>query len=1160
MRIMRQANRKDYIRSHMKNSKYQVFFILLIVCCVFTKSVNAQSSLLEKRISINANNIEMQSFLKLVEKQVPVKFSYSPSVIDPQTKITYNGNNVTLGDVLKSVFDGQNVQYKYIDNKIILVPKSKQNDDESNAASSTQDRQLKGFVTDSVGKPLGNAFVQITGSTKGVSTKEDGSFMLTIPSGAISVTVSYVGYNTEVVDIESKDNIIVVLKTAANAMQEVVVTALGISKQQKNLGYAVTSVNSNLFNQAKEPNIANSLSGRVAGLNINSVSSGPGSSARILLRGVSNFSGSTSPLIIIDGVPMSNNQNGSAGVYGGADMGDGISSLNPDDIENITVLKGSTSSALYGTRASNGVILVTTKSGKGANKFAVEYTTNMSVNSVINYEDYQKVYGQGSNGERPTTVAGAVASGILSWGEKFDGAPTMGLDGNMHPYSPVENQLDKFYRLAPVFINTVSVVNGGKNGNMRLSLSNTNNQSVIPNSYLKRYSANLNITQNISDKLKVTAMINYLNENVKNRPYLNDMSRNPNWTMFLLPGNVDPKILKPGYIPANNIVGEDELALSSDGYTTNPWFAAYRGINNTTRNRFTSSTSIRYDFSKALYAQGRLGLDYLNDGVLNIEPVGTGYKELGGLQEQSTAKSTELNMDALLGYNKKISNDFNINVLGGISQRQYNYDKVGYVGGSQWSSLPYTVGNLVNAAQPIQPSNYTGDIVQRIKTNSAYYSADFGYKQFLNLSTTGRWDWYSEALSKNLPVFAPSVSASFLFSNLVNIPQLSYGKLRAAYAETNGEPRPFQTQVYYLPQSTNNGITYGTTNPQASILDIAPFKMKELEVGLETRWFEGRFGVNATYFSKRTKNELIAQTLSIATGATSIYAPLGSTSNKGLELELTGTPIRKNDFQWDVSFNFTSVKNKLVESGDVTGTIRADGQGQYRPSVGPFNTSAFVASQKGLPLYQIYAYDYSYDANGNIITNSGIPMRGELTAMGSGIPKYYGGLNNSFRYKNFNLGFLIDYRFGAKVLSGTNFLTMYDGLDKNTLAGRETGILAKGVDYQTGLPNTTVVSAQSYYQNLARNVTTITVYDGSFIKLRQISLGYAFTPDILAKTFFESINVSLVARNLLILMKNTPNIDPEDSYSSLPGNAGLQSIGVPPTRTFGVNVDFKFKN
>lgn len=1155
---MNKINLKTLMERPKRISFSQIVLVLLLACGIFKGEIHAQTQL-EKRISITANNMEMQEFLDRVQKQATVKFSYSPSVIDPHAKVSYTGKNVALKTVLEAVLSPLKIQYKYIENKIVLYPETKQNEDNAVNAPVQGDRIIKGLVTDSAGKPLTGAYISVEGKTTGVYTKEDGSFSIKVLEGTTSVIVSYVGYLTQTVALDSDNLSVVLQQPAVNANDAVVVTALGISKQQKALGYSTTTVNSSLFNQAKEPNIANSLTGRVAGLNINSVSSGPGSSARILLRGVSNFSGTTTPLVVIDGVPMDNRQNGSAGVYGGADMGDGISSLNPDDIESITVLKGSTSSALYGTRASNGVILVTTKSGKGANRFAVEYATNFSLNQVINYEDYQKVYGQGTGSTRPQNITDNITSGIESWGEKLDGAPTMGIDGNMHPYSAVSGQLGKFYRTAPVWINTVSVVNGGKNGNMRLSLSNTNNQSVIPNSNLKRYSANLNITQNVTEKFKVTAMVNYLNENVKNRPYLNDKSRNPNWTMFLLPANIDPNILKPGYVAGNTITGETELALSSDGYTTNPWFATSQNINNTTRNRFTSSTLARYDFTKSLYAQGRVGLDYVNDEVLNIEPVGIGYKQQGALQEQSTSKTTELNMDGLLGYNKKINSDFSINAVAGMSQRQYNFKKIGYVNGANWLSLPYTPGNLGVAAQPMTLSNSSG-LVSKIKTNSLYYSADFGYKDFLTLSTTGRWDWYSEALPKNLPLFAPSVSGSFLFGNLINIPQLSFGKLRATYAETGGEPNPFQTQVYYLPQSTNQNIPYGTTNSQATILDIAPFKMREFEVGIETKWLNGRIGMNATYFSKKTKNELIAQTLSIATGAESIYAPLGSTSNKGLELELNGTPVKGNDFQWDASLNFTMVKNKLVEAGGETGTIQAAGVGQYRPSVGPYSNGAFVASQVGLPLYQIYAYDYKYDDAGNIYTQNGIPVRSTTPkAMGSGIPKYYGGLNNNFRYKNFSLGVLVDYRFGVKVLSGTNYLAMYYGLHKNTLPGRETGVLAKGTDETSGLPNSTVVSAESYYKGLA-NITTNTVYDGSFIKLRQITFGYSINSDALKSAIFESINVSLVARNPLILMKHTPNIDPEDSYSPLPGNAGLQSIGVPPTRTFGVNVDFKFKN
>lgn len=1152
---MNKIKLKKLLQKGMKISIAQIVCALFFTYAVYAGKVNAQT-LLENRISITVTNMEMQQLLEQIQKQVPVKFSYSPSVIDTHAKISYSGKKVQLKEVLLSIFSPLNIGFKCIDNKIVLFPETKPRVDiYNNNYFNVQDKLIKGVVTDSTGKPLAGASVRVPGTNKGVSANADGSFSITVPDNVSSLIISYVGYTTETVTIgENRNNIVVVLKSAIITNQEVVVTALGISKQQRTLGYSVTTLNGGLLNQAKEPNVANSLAGRISGLNISSTSSGPGSSARILIRGVSNFSSNTTPLVVIDGIPMGDNQNGSPGVYGGADMGDGISSLNPDDIESITVLKGSTASALYGTRAQNGVIQVVTKSGRGANDFGVEYTSNFSLNCIINYEDYQKVYGSGTNGQRPQTVTDIINGGLSSWGEKLDGAPTIQLDGALHPYSAVQNQLNKFYRTAPVFINTVSVVNSGKNGSFRFSLSNTDNESVIPNSNLKRYSANLNAIQNITDKLKLSVMASYLNEKVKNRPFLNDMSRNPNWTMALLPADASPDYLKPGWDASGN-----EVALSSDGYMPNPWFTVYKNINNTTRNRFISSTTARYDFSRSLYLQGRVGLDYLNDEVLNIEAIGIGYSRPGNLPEQSIAKSTELNMDVLGGYSHQIVKNLDLNIAVGASQRKYDYSKTGYTG-SQWTSLPYTVANL-SSSQALTPSNYSNGLLEwHEKSNSLYYTADFTYNRFLTISTTGRWDWFSTVVQN--PIFTPSVSTSFLFGNLVKIPSLSFGKLRASYAQTSGQALPYQTSTYYQSNGNNQDIPFGSTLAQTSILNLKPFRIKEFEVGTELKWFKNRLGLSATYFSKKTNNELISKSISIASAYSSIYLPLGSTSNKGLELELNGTPVQNKNFEWSTSFNFTVVKNKLISIGDSSGGltyVRQSGQGQYRPSVGPYSDGDMVANVQGLPLAQILAYDYKRDASGNIITSNGIPVRGDLVPMGSGIPKYYGGLNNQFRYKNFNLSFLIDYRFGCKVLSATDFLTIYYGLNKATLPGRETGIVVKGKDIETGADNNTLVTAQNYYQGLVKNVSSFTVFDGSFIKLRQVTLGYTIMPDQLKKTFFESINVSLVARNLLILMKHTQNFDPEDSYSSLTGNAGLQGIGVPPTRTYGINVNFRFK-
>lgn len=1102
----------------------------------------------QAQISLNEKKAPLIEILSKIKKQSGTDFLYNVYSLKNAKPVSIKCKDASLLEVLNLCFANQALSYKIQDNTVIIAEQQNKPVPFTPGIKTAPLALLKitGVVKDTTGIGMPNVSVQNKNTGKVVSTDDKGVFKIDADAGDVLV-FSYIGYQKKEITVGNATQLVVVLREEENMLSQVVVTALGISKDARKLGYATTTVNGNLLNQAKEPNIANSLSGRVAGLNVSGVSSGPGSSARLLIRGVSNFSSTTGPLFVIDGVPMDNTQKGSPGVYGGQDLGDGISSINPDDIENIVVLNGSAASALYGTRAANGVIQITTKSGKGQQGFGVEYSGNFSINSIVDNTDYQKVYGQGLNGNRPTTAGDLVTASLNSWGARMDGEMAIGQDGQMHPYAPVDNQLDKFYRAAPVLSNTVAFLRGQEKGSFRLSLSQTDNQSVIPNSGLKRYSGNFNINHEIISKLKLTAMVNYVHEEVKLRPNLGDMSRNPNFTMSLLPANVSPDYLKTIYDPVTG----NENHLGNGGYIPNPWFVVEKVITNTKRDRLISSTSLRYDFTKELYLQTRLGYDHITDNALRIEPTGIGYNPKGQLEELSKAQTTELNFDVLAGYSKKLLADLTLDAAIGGNIRKFNFEKVG-VSGSQWK-IPYFYDpsnlTILNAIYP-SPN--------RLQTNSAYYTLDFNYKNYLTLSNTGRYDRFSTTTKG---IFTPSVSASFIFSNLVKIPEVTFGKVRLAYAKTSGEAQPFKNARYYtIAQGDVDGKPYANLSTEILPGSLNPYSMEEYETGLELKGLNGRLGLMLSYFYRKTANELVSQQISVASGGyLSTYIPLGSTQNKGLELTINGTPVRSSSFSWDVSLNFTSVHNKLLNIDGITTSIQNAGEGQYRPTVGPYANGAGIYGIVGLPLAQIMANDYKRDANGNIVIGiDGIPVRGPYTPMGSGLPKYYGGLNNSFNYKNFNLSFLIDYRFGNKVLSATDFLSVYYGLNKKTLEGRETGIIAVGVT-ESGAQNQALVSAQDYYQGLVKNIPAVTVFDGSFIKLRQVTFSYALPKNVLGKTPFSAVNIGFAARNLLTLMKHTKNFDPEDTFSSLTGNAGLEGAGLPQTRNYGLSLNIKLK-
>lgn len=1007
------------------------------------------------------------------------------------------------------------------------------------------DQKITGKVVDEKGEALIGVSVKVKGATNGVVTDVNGAFTITTPDNAVLV-LSYVGYNTQEVPVAGKTTIRISMTASSKALTEVVVTALGLKKDEKKLGYAVSTVGGETLNKARETNVARSLEGQVAGLSVGGSNGGPGSSSRVLLRGLTSFSAG-SPLYVINGVPMDNTQRGSSSEWGGADLGDGISNINPDDIESMTVLKGQSASALYGSRASNGVILITTKTGKKNSGFGVEVNSNVQIDKAVDNTDFQQVYGQGENGLKPTTVAGALSSGSLAWGAKMDGSQVIQFDGKSYAYSPVskDNNYLSFYKTAPSFTNTVSLTNGGESGAFRLSASDLRANSIVPNSYLDRKTFNFNGSSNVTKQLEVTVVANYVLENSKNRSSLSDGPGNPNNVIYLAP-NEDQHILAPG-----TLANGKEMTFTNDTYATNPYFAAYNFVNNLQRKRLISSLAAKYSITNWIFAQARLGYDNSNDVRINIEPTGTAYRSDNGTMTQYNTETTEFNADGLINAKHDLIKDWvnlDLTVGGNIRKNTYTGTQIAGTGGF---IIPYFY-SLNNFAS--RNSGYvSGPQPNKIDVNSAYYSADFAIKQYLVLSTTGRYDTYSSISSSvGRGIFSPSVSGSFIFSDLYKINGLDFGKVRLSYAQTSDSAPAYANQVYYSVNNSINGTPAGGFSQQLPNLLLKPFTLREIELGTEMKFWGDRFGFDISAFTRKTHDEIIKNTIDISSGYTSQYIGTGSTQNRGIEVELHGTPVKSGDFRWSPSFNFTYVKNKILQTDGVTNSNIS--LGTYRP----LNASTAIVAGMAGP--QILAYDYVRNASGQIVVdNNGIPLQGAYKPMGSVIPKIYGGLTNSFNYKQFNLSFLVDYRFGSKVLSATNYYSIYRGLNKMTLNGRDGGVVADGVT-QSGAKNTVAVPAETYYQTLAQRISSLNVLNGDFIKLRQVTFGYNIPKQTLARTPFSSITVSAVARNLWTIMKHTDNIDPESGFSNTVAYAGIEGTSLPQTRTYGFNLNFKLKN
>ncbi|RXG16069.1 TonB-linked SusC/RagA family outer membrane protein [Leeuwenhoekiella aestuarii] len=994
---------------------------------------------------------------------------------------------------------------------------------------------ITGTVTDNTGVPLPGANVIEKGTTNGASTDFDGNYTLELTTSNPVITFSSLGFLTKDVTVGGQTMINMKMEEDAQQLGEVVVTALGITKDQRKLGYSVTEVDGDGLTQARETNVANGLVGKVSGLSIKQTNSGPGGTAKILLRGLSSANtGSTSPLFVIDGVPMDNTQRGSAGEWGGSDGGDGIGNLNPDDIESMTVLKGQSASALYGSRASNGVIMVTTKKGSKGD-YSITLNSNFQVEKAIDLTDFQSVYGQGINGLKPGSAAIAQATNRRSWGARLDGSDVIGYDGNTYSYSKAGNSYIDFYDTGNTFTNTLSVSKGVGDGSFRLSLSNLNSESIVPNSGLDRITVNLTADQNITDKLNVSATVNYTDERYDNQPFLSDGPKNPT-NFYLLAPNVDHTIFAPGFDENGQ-----EIIFSDDAYATNPYFITNQGINDPNRKRFISILSSKYSFTDDTYALLRLGNDTSNDTFFSVDPYGLAYlseaNSNGNLSGKGQSTRSELNIDGIFGTNFSITEDFEVDALAGATLRRNKYQTVGVSGGPFIFPYLYSPLNVVNIGRSY---DYEEKEVQ-----SGYYSFDFSYKNFLTVTTTGRYDVYSTLPENNNSIFTPSVTTSFIFDDFLNIDALSFGKLRASYAVTSGEPgAAYGTSFYYTAGNSINGVATGSSPSDLPNLALKPFTLDEFEVGLNLKMFNNKLGLDLAYFVKTSHDEIYNANYSAASGFNKGVVATGSLQNKGLEVLLTGSPVTTENFSWNSSFNFTYLKNEVLQTDTDNNPLTL---GTNRAVVGAA-TTAMVVGEAGP---QIRAYDYAYNDDGSIQYDSeGLPVRGELKSFGQVLPKFYGGFNNDFSYKNFNLAFLVDFNYGNKVLSATEYYARFNGLSKATLVGRENGLTNDGV----------TVDAQTYYQNEIQRINSKSVVDGDFIKLRQVTLGYSFPSEMFDNVkFFEGIRVSLVARNLAILWRKAENIDPESSFGSTVNFLGIEGGSLPSSRSLGLNVNFKIK-
>ena len=1018
---------------------------------------------------------------------------------------------------------------------------------------------VKGTVSDISG-PLIGVSVKEIGTTNGTATDLDGNFSITCEDGA-TLEFSYVGYKT--MQLAARDGMQVILEENANLLSEVVVTALGIKRERKALGYGLAEVKGEDLTKAKETNVINSLAGKVAGLIVNQTAGGASGSTRVLLRGNTEMTGNNQPLYVIDGVPLDNTNFGSAGLEGGYDLGDGISAINPDDIENMTVLKGPAASALYGSRASHGVILITTKRADDKEKISVEYNGSLTIDTQLSkWDNIQEIYGMGNNGRYSTS---ATTGTNMSWGPKADYYTLHYFDGIDRPFLMYPHNISDFFRTGLTAQNSLILgASSGKTG-VRFSMTDMRNKDILPNTHMSRDNFNLRVNTALN-KVDLDFTANYTRENVKNRPALGDSQSNVGKNLMTLAGTYNQSWLK-------HYQNEDGTYANWNGldqYNKNPYWDLYKCENKTVKDIYRFTAKAIWNINNHLKLQGTAGTD-INEMTFEdyIAPTTPG-KAAGQLQDMVFHNRT-YNGELLLLYNNNWGDwDFNGTFGGNI----FKVDNKSHILTGLNMQMKDVIAIMNFAEQSIQENTYKKQI------NSLFASANVGYRQTYYFETTLRRDQSSTLPVKNNVYYYPSFSASWVFSQLLHRRDIiSYGKLRASWAQVGSDTDPYQLSLNYTTgKYSYSGYTIGMINNGTQPnRDLKPTMTNSFEAGLELKMFNNRLGLDFTFYDQRSKNQIIGLASSEASGYGSRLINAGEIQNRGIELALNGRAVQAGDFALDLGVNFSKNNNKVISLTEGMDYFELERAMWCNVSVG-----AEVGKNYG----SIMGPDFKRNDAGQILVNpaTGMPMYDEnLTTLGNASWDWTGGGYLTATYKNFRLSAAFDVKYGADIFSMSMRSAFQTGKDLATLEGREEwyrseearqaagmtidqwraagkaeGFIVPGViDNGDGTysPNTYPIDPQSYWESVSRNAPAVFIYDNSYVKCREIIFGYTFPQEKLGNVV-KGLSLSFVARNPFIIWKNIPNIDPDSGYNT--SGLGLEYGSLPSRRSFGINVNVKF--
>ncbi|MBX2840296.1 MAG: SusC/RagA family TonB-linked outer membrane protein [Flammeovirgaceae bacterium] len=1046
-------------------------------------------------------------------------------------------------------------------------------------AAIAQEQTLTGKVADETGEVLPGVSVLVKGTTIGTVTDIEGEFKLNVPETAETILFSYVGFQSIERQIRGQTNFGITLIEDSKQLDEIVVTALGVERETKALGYSVQEVQGAELTQAREANVVNSLAGRVAGVQVTGGNSGVGSTSMITIRGESSLiPGNNSPLFVVDGIPISNNttSNSSEGNME-TDYGNGAADINPDDIESISVLKGANATALYGSRGANGVIIIQTKTGKGQKGIGVSVNSNVTFENPLRIPQYQNSYGQGAGGEFEfgDGFGGGVNDNIdESWGPKLDvrdpstpsgwieikqhDSPTANgfRGGDSHPsidrgaITPTPwishpDNIEDFFETGVTTTNNVALSSSNDQASFRLSYTDLRNTGILPNTDLNRNTLAFSTEYKLTDWFKASASINYVDSRSNNRPNNSYGTENPMYLWVWFGRQIDMNSLENYWQPG--LEGVQQYNYNYNWHD-NPYFTMHENTNAFDRDRLFGNLRLDFDLTKDLKLLMRAGTDFYNELRVGKRAFSTQRFARGQYREDKIFFE-ERNYDFLFTYNKELSTNWNLTASFGGNRRE-NLNKYNRISANELN-VP-NVYNFENSRIPLAKTQFNSEK----RVNSLYGFANLAYKNMVFLDITGRNDWSSSLPNGQWSYFYPSVSLSGVVSDMVTFPDfISFFKLRAGWAQVGNDTDPYQLVGGYNFLEPFGGVPRVSESSTLKNNKLKPEEASSIELGTDIRFFNGRLGIDFTYYKSNTKNQILQVPLDITSGYNAGVINAGEIENQGIEAMLNVAAIQSNSgLNWNIGVNYTRNRGKVLSLTDELKTYQISSNyvqvlAKVGERMGDVYGTGFQTVQEGEFEGQVIHDENGFAKRDNTLKN-----------LGNYNPDFMLGLNNSFKYKGFNFDFLFDYRHGGVVNSRTVLIGGTSGMMDFTAVGREEGIISEGViqnEDGSFKQNDVRISGRDYYWwRYNRGNEEVGMYDATFLKLREVKFGYTFRTPILGGVI-NNLSLAIVGRNLALWTEN-PHFDPETlSFNGGTIVPGVEDMATPSSRSIGFNLSFK---